>query len=117
MLDCDQWMKGALAAFASMLPMAREPMRLATNDQDWLAWRETGQRGIYASGKQLSVQHTMRLTLSCLEATDHQRLMVDILTALQQADGCVYARLSGDSWDETIRRRECVLYLAILEAV
>ena len=108
-------MKAALAAFASTLPMAREPMRVAANDQDWLAWRSTGQRSLYASGKRYGVQHSMRLTLSCRETTDHQRLTLDILMALQQADGCVYARLSGDSWDETIRRRECVLYLAILE--
>ena len=115
--NCDQWMQKALAELDDGLPASHEPMLTAQANEDWLVWREMSQRQIRASGETLGVQHNLRLTLSCTAQTDHQVLAWHIQEAIKDTKGCVYVRSAGDQWNQETRRRECTLYVGIMEAV
>jgi len=115
--DCDKWISDALSGLDASLPASHEPMLKAQSDEAWVVWREMGQRQIRASGERVGVQHNLRLTVSFTETMDYQRVTRIIQEALQEAPGCVYARNGGDMWNQESRRRECTLYVGILEVV
>ncbi|MBQ8537834.1 MAG: hypothetical protein IJ461_10585 [Clostridia bacterium] len=118
MLDLDKWITDALSTLEDeeLTAMSREPMRKAQADEMWIVWREVSLRKVFASGEPVLIQHNLRLTLSYTEEQDHQTLTRMIQETLRGRRGCLYARYGGDQWNQEIKRRECVLYLGVLES-
>ena len=116
MFDADGWILSALGEGQAM-PASREPMRKAEAYNGWIAWREMSQKRLRASGETLGIQHNLRMTLSLPEEADHQAVSRQVQEALQGAKGCLYARYGGDQWNQEIGRRECTLYLGVLEVM
>lgn len=92
------------------LPMSEEPM-LQECSGSYITWAKTGEKSIYASGKQLFRQEQVQVSLWVHPDQDAENLEREAALLLMGA-GC-RIRYQGSKWQQDIGRQQVVLACAL----
>lgn len=92
------------------VPMSEEPM-LQECSGSYITWAKTGEKSIYASGKQLFRQEQVQVSLWVHPDQDTEALQREAALLLMGA-GC-RIRYQGSKWQQDIGRQQVVLACAL----